>query len=39
MYEEYFTSLIPIFTGKGFYEVDKDRKDIDWMVRKYPNCK
>jgi glycosyltransferase involved in cell wall biosynthesis len=36
MYEEYFVSLLPIFTGKGFYEVDKDRKDLDWMIRHYP---
>jgi hypothetical protein len=36
MYEEYFTSLLPIFTGKGFYEVNEDRKDIDWLKRDYP---
>ena len=36
MYEEYFASLIPIFTGKGFYEVNNTRKDLDWLKREYP---
>lgn len=39
MYEEYFTSLIPIFTGKGFYEVNENRKELDWMKREYPTSK
>jgi len=39
MYEEYFTSLLPIFTGKGFYEVNEKRKDLDWMKREYPSSK
>jgi glycosyltransferase involved in cell wall biosynthesis len=39
MYEEYFTSLLPIFTGKGFYQIDKDRKDLDWLKRDYPHGK
>jgi len=39
MYEEYFTSLLPIFTGKGFYEVNDKRKDLDWMKREYPSSK
>jgi hypothetical protein len=36
MYEEYFTSLLPIFDGDGFYEVNPDRKELDWMKRYYP---
>ena len=39
MYEEYFRSLIPIFTGKGFYEVTNTRKELDWMKREYPCAK
>jgi glycosyltransferase involved in cell wall biosynthesis len=36
MYEEYFRSLIPIFTGKGFYQLNPGRKELDWMKRDYP---
>jgi len=39
MYEEYFTSLIPVFTGKGFYSINPERKDLDWMRRYYPTNK
>ena len=39
MYEEYFRSLIPIFTGKGFYELNPGRKELDWMKRDYPCTK
>jgi glycosyltransferase involved in cell wall biosynthesis len=39
MYEEYFTSLLPVFTGKGFYEVNENRKDLDWLKREYPCSK
>jgi glycosyltransferase involved in cell wall biosynthesis len=36
MYETYFESLIPIFNGKGFYEVNEKRADLDWMKKEYP---
>jgi len=39
MYEEYFNSLRPIFTGKGFYHLNPDRKDLDWMRKYYPCAK
>jgi glycosyltransferase involved in cell wall biosynthesis len=39
MYEEYYSSLIPYFTGKGFYAKNEDRKDLDWMKREYPCTK
>lgn len=39
MYEEYFYSLQPVFTGKGFYEVDPERKELDWLKRDYPCSK
>ena len=36
MYEEYFNSLRPIFEGKGFYQLNPDRKDLDWLKRYTP---
>jgi glycosyltransferase involved in cell wall biosynthesis len=39
MYEEYFNSLRPIFTGKGFYQLNPGRKDLDWMRKYYPCAK
>jgi len=39
MYEEYFTSLIPVFKGKGFYDINSGRKHLDWMYKYYPASK
>ena len=39
MYEEYFTSLLPVFKGKGFYEENPGRKNLDWLMRDYPCTK
>jgi len=39
MYEEYFNSLRPIFNGKGFYQLNPGRKDLDWMRKYYPCTK
>ena len=41
MFEEYFNSLMPIFTsgGKGFYHLNPERKDLDWLRRYYPCSK
>ncbi len=36
MYEEYFNSLKPYFGAKGFYQLNPERKDLDWMQRYYP---
>ncbi len=36
MYEEYFTSLSKVFTGRGFYEVNPARTELDWLTRRYP---
>ncbi len=36
MYEEYFRSLLPVATGKGFYEPNEARRELDWMTRYYP---
>jgi glycosyltransferase involved in cell wall biosynthesis len=39
MYEEYFTSLLPVFKGKGFYSENPERNDLDWLKREYPCSK
>jgi len=36
MYEEYFETLSKVRTGNGFYEVNDDRKELDWLNRYYP---
>lgn len=36
MYEEYFDSLSKIYNGGGFYHAKPDRKNLDWLVRYYP---
>jgi glycosyltransferase involved in cell wall biosynthesis len=39
MYEEYFYSLVPVFKGRGFYEENPDRRELDWLKRYYPCSK
>jgi len=40
MYEEFFGSLLPVFKGKGFYELRGDeRKQLDWLQKEYPCLK
>ena len=39
MYEEYFRSLEPVFKGKGFYEENAGRQELDWLKRYYPCTK
>jgi glycosyltransferase involved in cell wall biosynthesis len=36
MYEEYFSTLLKIHTGNGFYDENPDRSELDWLVRYYP---
>jgi glycosyltransferase involved in cell wall biosynthesis len=36
MYEEYFQSVLNIHTGKGWYEPNPDRKDLDYNRKLYP---
>lgn len=37
MYEEYFETLTKVHDGSsGFYSVNPDRKNLDWLVRYYP---
>ena len=35
MYEEYFQSVLDVYQGNGWYERHNDRKNIDWLSRKY----
>ena len=36
MYEEYFQTLLKVYNGNGFYQENPDRKELDWLVRYYP---
>ena len=36
MYEEYFQSVANIHGGKGWYELNDDRQDLDWLRKYYP---
>jgi len=36
MYMEYFDMLIKVKMGKGFYQEDKERDNLDWLRKFYP---
>lgn len=36
MYEEYFSTLLNIHTGNGFYEENPGRRELNWLERYYP---
>jgi glycosyltransferase involved in cell wall biosynthesis/SAM-dependent methyltransferase len=36
MYEEYFQSVLDVYTGQGWYERHPNRVDIGWLQKKYP---
>ena len=36
MYEEYFQGVLNIHVAGGFYEPNPERKNLDWLVRYYP---
>ena len=36
MYEEYFQMVYNVYNGKGWYEENNDRQDLDWLTRKFP---
>jgi FkbM family methyltransferase len=33
MYEEYFLSIIDVYTGKGFYHINNERKQMSWLEK------
>ena len=37
MYMEYFSMLEKLHQGKGFYHITEDRKELDWLVKDYPD--
>jgi glycosyltransferase involved in cell wall biosynthesis len=36
MYEDYFATVMNVSTGKGWYELNDGREDLDWLRRYYP---
>jgi glycosyltransferase involved in cell wall biosynthesis len=36
MYEEYFQSVLNVYTGQGWYEPTPDRNDLTWLKKTYP---
>ena len=36
MYEEYFQSVLNVYSGKGWYEPNPNRTDLDYKVKQYP---
>ena len=36
MYEEYFQSVLNIYTGSGWYEPNPNRSSLDYMSKKFP---
>ena len=36
MYEEFFQNILNVYIGKGWYEMDPKRENLDFMVRNYP---
>jgi glycosyltransferase involved in cell wall biosynthesis len=38
MYDEYFYSVMNMFTGDGWYQDCPERKNLDWLRKRYPQC-
>lgn len=37
MYEEYFQSVLDVYTGEGWYQRNPDRSSIDWLSKTLPH--
>jgi len=37
MYEEYFQSVLNVYTGNGWYEKNDARTELDWLKKQYSN--
>jgi glycosyltransferase involved in cell wall biosynthesis len=37
MYEEYFDMVLKVKFGKGFYEENFERDELDWLYKEYPD--
>jgi len=35
-YEEYFQSVLNVYTGEGWYEKNEERKHLNWLTKYYP---
>ena len=36
MYEEYFQMVLNVYTGQGWYELNNERSELDWLKKQYP---
>lgn len=39
MYEEYFQSVLNVYTGNGWYESNPGRKGLTWLQKNYPQAR